>query len=143
MTATQQVVENVTAQTDPTVVIGKVLVRAKRIIWDIPIAIKAQSIAARDKGQETDEYMKLVVCRRLIRRNQTKVVADDATPTQVYDAVQKIKKLAAEKEAFLAAVRLAGEDFRVRVKELKSEMEQEKSELAKDYASEVITALLQ
>ena len=115
MTATQQVVENVTAQTDPTVVIGKVLVRAKRIIWDIPTAIKAQMNAARDKGQETDEYMKLVVCRRLIRRNQTKVVADDATPTQVCEAVQKIKKLAAEKEAFLAAVRLAGEEHHVRV----------------------------
>ena len=143
MTATQQVVENVTAQTDPTVVIGKVLVRAKRIIWDIPTAIKAQMNAARDKGQETDEYMKLVVCRRLVRRNQTKVIADDATPTQVYEAVQKIKKLTAEKEAFLAAVRLAGEEHHVRVKELKSEMEQEKSELAKDYASEVITALLQ
>ena len=138
MQATQQV-----ETTDPMTVVGKVLVRAKRIIWDIPTAMKAQRNAARDKGMETDEYMKLMVARKLIRKNQSRVVADDATPQQVYDAVQRIKKLTAEKEAFLAATRAAGEEHLVRIKELKSEIEQEKSELAKDYASEVITALLQ
>ena len=134
--------EQVAVQEDPNVVLGRTLKRAKRIIFDIPESIRSQMKAAREKGMATSEYPVLLATRKLMKAHQVVLGSADATDQQIVSAVKSLRELAPQKENLSTAVQEAGREQRDRATELRTEVKTEKAELAKDFAHEVITALL-
>lgn len=127
---------------DPTAIVGRALVRAKRIIFEIPLAVKKQMQTARVAAISQPEYKVLLATRLAIRANQGILSLESASDEQIITSVKALRSWYPQQEALKEKVSLAGQQYRDRATELRAEMKKEKEELAKDYTSEVITELL-
>ncbi len=122
---------------------GRTLKTAKRVIFDLPNAIAGQNKSAREAGQATPEYRKLVAVKSVIKASSAVIFGADSDKDEILTAVTALKAGTVKAGGLKEAVKVAGQTYRDRAADLRDELRLQKEELAKDFASDVISALLQ
>lgn len=132
--------EEVASQEDPSVYVGKVLGRSRRVIFDIPESIRSVRKAYREVAAEELRNRKTTL--QTIRNNVDMVFAPDTDQDTLPALVKVVRDLHPLAAKYAAAAKEKGAEQLKRIEELSSKMKAEKEELAKDFASETIEALI-
>lgn len=128
------------SQEDPSAYVGKVLGRARRVVFDIPESIKSVRKAYREVA--ADEIRNRKTTLQTIRNNVDMVFASDTDESTLPALIKVVNDMRPLATKYASAAKEKGKSQLKRIEELSLSMKTEKEELSKDFASETIEALI-